>query len=218
MRGSGGRIGLAGRPCFPRVVRRWRAESSGKGSGRRLRRACRVKMLQRPLVSRRRLERDGSGRPAACHQRCLGPQRSRALAAISRWRNAKRSRSCARKAAPCRTLPAGSGERRRPYPANCGATPPPGAAAWSTEPRRRNGMPSDQPVDPRRRSLRSTQPCGPMCRSAWPAWSSLQAAPRSRSGRVVEGPPAWETAGPAMGARLEPGADRPALTDRLSGR
>src|SRR3712207_333890 len=29
---------------------------------------------------------------------------------------------------PCRKLPAGSGERRRPSPASCAATPPPAAA------------------------------------------------------------------------------------------
>src|SRR5215213_435251 len=127
--GSGDRIGLGGRPCPPQVVRRWRAGISRDSSGRPLRWACRVKRLVQPPVSRKRLERDGSGRPAACHQRCSGPHRSRCLAAPSRLRNAKRSRSCERKAAPCRTLPAGSGERRRRSPARCSATPPPAVAA-----------------------------------------------------------------------------------------
>ena len=34
----------------------------------------------------------------------------------------------------------------------------------------------------------------------------------------LEGPPAWAAAGSAMGQGMEPGADRPALADRLPGR
>ena len=68
-------------------------------------------------------------------------------------------------------------------------TRPPGAAAWSIARRRRSGTPSDQPVGRSRRSLCSTPACGPMCRNAWLAWSSLQVAFRFSAqpyrGRVV---------------------------------
>ena len=40
----------------------------------------------------------------------------------------------------------------------------------------------------------------------------------SRAGRVVERPAAWTTARPAVGERLEPGADRPPSAGRLPGR
>ncbi len=40
----------------------------------------------------------------------------------------------------------------------------------------------------------------------------------SRPGRVLERPSAWTTARPAVGKRLEPGADRPPTADRLPGR
>jgi hypothetical protein len=40
----------------------------------------------------------------------------------------------------------------------------------------------------------------------------------SRAGGVLEGPSAWAAAGPAMGERLEPGADRPPPAGRLPGR
>ncbi len=90
----GGRIGLGASHCCPQAVRRRRAENSGEGSGRLLRRACPVRMLQPPPLSRGQLERDGSGRLVACHQRCSRAQRSHCLAAISRLRKARRSRSC----------------------------------------------------------------------------------------------------------------------------
>jgi len=133
--------------------------------------------MLRPLrMCRRRLERDGSGRRAVCHQRCLGHQRSRPLAAISRLRNARRSRFCEREAAACRTLHVRSGERRRRSLASYGVTPPPAVAAWSIVRRRRNGTRSGRLVGQSRLSSRLTRPCGSMCKRAWPAWLSLQAA------------------------------------------
>ena len=196
----------AGRaPCPRREDRRLQGEKNGGGSGRRLRQACRVRMLRRRPAYPRRLGHDGSGRRAACHQRCSGHRRSRCPADISRLRNARRSRCCALGAAPCRRWRVGSGGRLRPSPGSCGATRPPAAAAWSIARRRRSGTPSDQPVGRSRRSLRSTRPCGPMCRNAWLAWSSLQAALRFSAqpyrGRVVGMDGGRTDDGRARGAR-----------------
>jgi hypothetical protein len=89
---------------------------SGDGSGRRLRQGWRVRMLRLGPVCRRLSEQDGSGRRAACHQRCLHDQRSHSPAAISRLRSGKRSRSSTRRAARCRRSLAGSGGRHRRSP------------------------------------------------------------------------------------------------------
>src|SRR5260370_42525149 len=40
----------------------------------------------------------------------------------------------------------------------------------------------------------------------------------SRPGRALERPPTWTAEGPAVGGRLEPGADRPPPAGRLPGR
>jgi len=55
----------------------------------------------------------------------------------------------------------------------CGETRPPAAVARSIARRRR----SDRHAGPGLQSLRSIRPCALMCRSLWPAWSSLRAAP-----------------------------------------
>ena len=148
---------------------------SGDGSGRRSRQAWRVRMLRSRPVCRRRSEHDGSGRQAACHQRCLDYRRSRSPADISRLRSGRRSRSFACRATPCRRSLAGSGGRRRRSPESCGATPPPEAAAWSIARRQRNGTPSDLLAAQSRRSLRSTRHCEPMWRNDWLASSWLRA-------------------------------------------
>ena len=83
------------------------------------------------------------GRRHAPRSRCLDNQRSRSPAGIFRLPSVRRSRSFACKATPWRRSPGGSGERCRPSPVSCGATPPPGAAAWSIARLLRNGTPSD---------------------------------------------------------------------------
>ena len=129
-------------------------------------------------VCRLRWGHDGSGRPAACHQRRLDHQQSRSPAGISLLRNGRRSRSCGHMAARCRTSLIGSSGRRRPSPGSCGAMPPAGAAAWSIGRQQRSGTPSGPPAARSGRSWRSTRRCGRMCRNDWPAWSSLQAERR----------------------------------------
>src|SRR5437762_6241697 len=68
---SGDRIDLSGGHCCPQGDRQWQDETSGDGSGQPSRPAWRVRLLRSEPVCRRLSERDGSGRQAACHQRCL---------------------------------------------------------------------------------------------------------------------------------------------------
>jgi hypothetical protein len=136
-----------------------------------LRQGWRVRMLRLGPVCRRLSEQDGSGRRAACHQRCLHDQRSHSPAAISRLRSGKRSRSSTRRAARCRRSLAGSGGRHRRSPESCGGTLPGEAVAWRIARQRRNGTPSVPLVAPSRRSLRATRHCEPMWRNDWLATS-----------------------------------------------
>jgi hypothetical protein len=133
-------------------------------------------MLRAPLTCRRLSERDGSGSQAACHQQCSVHRPSRNLAGTSRLLNARRSRSCGRKAAPCGKRRVGLEGRRRRFPESCGETLRPAAAGSSIVRQQRNGMPSDQPVGQSGRSLRGTRPCRPMCRSDWRVWLRLRVA------------------------------------------
>ena len=94
-------------PLARAVGRRWRDEMSSAGSGRRSRPAWQVRMLRSGSVCRKLSEHDGSGRQAACHQRCLDDRLNRFLGDIFRWRSAKRSRTCERRAAPCKRPLAG---------------------------------------------------------------------------------------------------------------
>ncbi len=134
-------------------------------------------MLRSRPVYRRRSEQDGSGRQAACHQRCSGYRQSRSPAGISHWPSGRRSRSFACRATPCRRSLAGSGGRRRRSPGSYGATPPPEVAAWSIARQQRNGTLREPLAAQSRRSLRSTQLCEPMWRNDWLASSSLRAGP-----------------------------------------
>ena len=63
-----------------------------------------------------------------------------------------------------------------------------------------------------------TRRCGHMCRTGWPASSPPGAGLHPRAGRGLEGPPARASEEPAVGQGVEPGADRPAVTVRLSRR
>ena len=147
---------------------------SGDGSGQPSRPAWRVRLLRSQPVCHRLSEQDGSGRQAACHQRCLHDRRSLSPADISRLQSARRSRSFARRAPPCRKSLASSGGQRRRSPGSCVATPPPEAAASDIARRQRNGTLSGLLAAQSRRSLRATRHCKPMWRNDWPAWSSVQ--------------------------------------------
>jgi hypothetical protein len=116
---------------------------------------------------------------------------------------------------PCRRSLASLGGRRRRSPGSCGATPPPGAAAWSIAQQQRNGTPSEPRAAQGRRSLRSMRHCAPMCRTDCRHGRRSERSSRSWPGRVLAGPSARTTARPAVGQSLEPGADRPPLADRL---
>ena len=166
---------------------------------------------------RSRSEPDGSGRRAACHQRCSDPRRSRSPDGISRLRSARRSRFFAFRAIPCRRSDVGSVGRLRRSPVSCGATRPPAAAAWSIARRRPSGTPSDRPVARSRRSLRSTRLAHLCGGTAGRHDRRSERRSRSRPCRVLEGTPTWPATGSTMGQRMEPGADRPALAGRLPG-
>jgi len=137
---SPGRPAVAGRDELRRF---WAAIALG----------CPVKMLPPAPTYLKRSERDGSGRPAECHQQCLGRRRGRCPADIFRLPNARRSRSYEHKAALYGRWRVRSDVRRQRSRGSCGATPPPAAAGWSIARRPRNGTPSDPPDDQSRQSL-----------------------------------------------------------------
>ena len=80
---------------------------NGDGSGRRLPRGWRARMLRSRPACRRLSEPDGSERQAACHQRCSDLRRSRSPGGISRLRSVRRSRFFA-----CRAIRCGRSRRR----------------------------------------------------------------------------------------------------------
>lgn len=173
-------------------------------------------MLQSRPAYRRLSEQDGSGKRVVCHQRCSGSLRSRSAAGISRLRSGRRSRCFACRATVYGRSLAGSRGRPRRSPGSCGATPPHEAAAWSIARQQRNGTPSELLVVPSRQSLRARRHCEPMWRNGWHRRRSGRGS-CSRPGGVLERPAAWTAPGPAVGKRLEPGADCPALAGRLPG-
>lgn len=137
-------------------------------------------------------------------------------------------------------LPLVCGTRRDRAPASArlhhaGRCPPdrvsgldslPRTAAQRRHPQRRLGVPCDDGAMARGEIGPSTQAreaCGQRYRARlWAGalgWSGhcSQRHPGSRSGRGVEGASARTAAGPAVGLRLEPGANRSATADRLPG-
>ena len=85
------------------------------------------------------------------------------------------------------------------------------AAAWSTAPQQRNGMPNEPLVGQNRESLRRMRPCEPMWRSDWLASSSLRAAllwpARPCPGKAVDMDRGRIVDGPVRGARSRSLAD-----------
>ena len=130
-------------------------------------------------VSRRLSEQDGSGRPAACHQRCLNDRRSGFPGGTCRWRSGRSLRSCVRRARAYGRSPDRWDGRRRRSRGSCGATPRRGAAAWTIGRLSRNGMLNGLLGARSLRSWRSTGRCGRMCKIDWLAWSSRQVGLRS---------------------------------------
>ena len=86
---------------------------------------------------------------------------------------------------------------------------------WSTGPRRRSGTRTGGPGGRRPRSSPRTRPCGPTCRTGWPARSPGQMAELCRA--RMRGGPGGGTGGgrPAVGGVVEPGADREPAPGRL---
>ena len=150
-------------------------------------------MLRAPLTCRRLSERDGSGSQAACHQQCSVHRPSRNLAGTSRLLNARRSRSCGRKAAPCGKRRVGLEGRRRRFPESCGET-----------------------RDPQRRVRVSCDNSAMACRAISPSakWakstrnSALQAYVQERLAGLVKAPSGLSVPGPTVswnGRRHGPG-------------
>lgn len=103
----------------------------------------------------------------------------------------------------------------------------PGAAAQRRHPQRRPRISRDDSAVARRAS-RSPPKAGEACAqrgiaslcggtTGWRRRRSKRCS-CSRPDRVLERPSAWTTARPAVGKRLEPGADRPPPAGRLPGR
>jgi hypothetical protein len=191
---------------------------SGDGSGQPSRPARRVRLLRSEPVCRRLSEQDGSGRQAACHQRCLHDRRSHSPADISPLQSARRSRSFARRARPCRKSLASSGGPRRRSP---------GVAAQRRHQKRRPRVSRDDSAMARRASC-SPPKAGEACTQrrvknlcggtiGWGRRGSERSS-CCRPGRVLEKSSAWTTEEPAVGKRLEPGADRPSPAGGFPGR
>ena len=150
---------------------------------------------------RRRWERGGSGKVAACHR----PVWPRCRAATCRSPSAKRSRSCRPRASACARSLGGSAVRRRRSRGSCAATPRPVAAAWSIGPRPRSGTPIGVPSARRWPSSPPTTRCGSTCRTGSPGVITGPTARRCRvprfAGSVAVTGAARTGAGPRRGVR-----------------
>ena len=105
-------------------------------------RGCRVRRPQCPVACRRPWVVVGSGRAVGCRRSAWRPDQL----APCPSRSGKRSRSCARRAPGCATLPVGSGEPRRLSRESCVATRRLGAAVWRIGRRRRSGTVAQRPT------------------------------------------------------------------------
>src|SRR3954470_13164729 len=132
----------------------------------------------------KRLEGDGSGRPAECHQQCSGRRRGRCRADIFRLPNARRSRSYEHKAALYGRWRVRSDVRRQRSRGSCGATPPPAAAGWSIARRPRNGHAERSARRPKQTKL--------VLNATW------QAYVQDRLAGLVEAPSGVSVPGPSV--------------------
>jgi len=183
-----------------------------------LRRAWQVRTLRLRPVCRRLSEQDGSGRQAACHQRCLDDRRSRSPGDICRLRNGGAcDPTCAGRgsagdrpadgavsvddlagvATQCRDAQRGPGLSGNHSAVACG---PGRSAPKACEAGDQRGAASVCAGSISRRGRNAAWGCG------------------SRSGGVLERSPTRTSAGSAVGLGVEPGADCPSLTARLPAR
>jgi len=208
---------LGGRHCCHQV------DARGRRNERRrfwaaIAAAWQVRTLRLRPVCRRLSEQDGSGRQAACHQRCLDDRRSRSPGDICRLRNGRSLRSYVCRARECGRSPGRWGGQRRRSRGSCDAMP-----------RRAAG--------PGLSGNHSAVACGPGRSAPKPAKLAINAALRAYvqdrlagvvvtpRGAAVPGPagvlersPTRTSAGSAVGLGVEPGADCPSLTARLPAR
>ena len=185
---------------------------NGDGSGQRSRLAWRVRMLLLGPVWRRVWEQDGSGRQAACHQRCLDNRRNRSLADVSRLRIERRSRCFGRRATP-------AGGRSPAWAA--GIDDLAGVAAQRRHSEQRPRVSRDNSATARQARCSPPQAgeacaeCGlaSLCggTAGWRCRRSKRGA-CSRPGRILERPSTWTAARLAVSKRLEPRADCPPPT------
>jgi len=114
---------------------------------------------------------------------------------------------------------AGSVDPPRRSPVSCGATQPLAAVGWSIARRTAqwHAERSARRPKPTKLALNATLPhvCGG---EIGRHRRRSQRHSRYRSCSVLEEPPGWPATESAMGQGMEPGADSPALADRLSGR
>ena len=151
-------------------------------------------------VGARWFRKAGGMRPAM-----FGPSASRIQADIFRLPNARRSRSCERKAALIR----GGGASDR----TCGVNGLSGVASKRSHSQRRNGriaqrqrngMPSDQLADQSKQSLCWNAALQAYVQDRLSGWSKLRAAFLFRPGRILERATTRSAAASPMGACLEP--------------
>ena len=190
-----------GRRCVRRGALRWPGEKACSGSGWRSPGECRVRTPALRLVCPRWLVRAGSaaagGSGRSAWPRCRG--------GTCRWRSGRRSRSCAPGGAVSGRSPGVPPGRRRRSRGSCAGTPRPGAAGWSTGPRRPSGTRTCGHAARRSRSWLRTGPCGSTCKTGSPARSPGRMAQRCRA-RMCAGSDAGTAAGrtgagPDRGAR-----------------
>ena len=165
----------------------------------------------------KRSERDGSGRPAECHQQCSGRRRGRCPADIFRLPNARRSRSYEHKAALYRRWRVRSDVRRQRLA---------GAAAQRRHSQRRFGV-SRVDRAMARRAISPTTKADKACAERdlaglcpGPAgWAGRRSEWRFCSWpvRILERATTRTAAVPPMGACLESRADRSTPAGRLPG-
>ena len=108
--------------CGRRAGRRWRGRSIGNGSGRRSLTGCSARTPGWWPACRRRWERDGCVRVAACRRSLKSPCRG----VTCHSRSEKRSRSCPLKIVGCARSRGGWAVRRRRFRARCAVTGCPG--------------------------------------------------------------------------------------------
>ena len=159
--------GRGDRRCVRRGGLRWPGENTGSGSGWRSPGECQVRTPALRLVCPRWLARAGSatagGSGRSAWPRCRG--------GTCRSRSGRRSRSCAPGDAASARSPGVWVGRRQRSRGSCAGTLRPGAAGWSTGPRRPSGTRTGGHAARRSRNSLPARPCGSTCKTGSPARS-----------------------------------------------